>query len=77
LRACTPTQTEVDMAEREKKSAPDNPDRAGQPKDDRDAIIPGRHGKHGGGLESEGAPQEPAPEANRPRRHNGADHTKH
>jgi hypothetical protein len=30
------------------------------------AFIEGLHGKHGGSLESEGAPQEQAPEAGQP-----------
>jgi len=63
------------MTERDKKSDPER-DRAGQSRDE-DSIIPGKHGKHGGGMESEGAPQDPAPEAKRPREHNGADRTRH
>ena len=43
------------MTERDKKSDPER-DRAGQSRDE-DSIIPGKHGKHGGGMESEGAPQ--------------------
>jgi hypothetical protein len=39
---------------------------AGQSRDE-DSIIPGRHGKHGGSEESEGSPQEDAPEAPAPR----------
>jgi hypothetical protein len=31
-----------------------------------DEIIPGRHGKHGGGMESEGTPQKGTHEANEP-----------
>jgi hypothetical protein len=31
-------------------------------------IIPGRHGKHGGSLESEGEPQDEGREANPPRK---------
>jgi len=53
------------MTERDKKPAPDR-DRAGQPGETDDVIIPGRHGKHGGAMESEGSPQEQAPEANTP-----------
>jgi hypothetical protein len=30
-------------------------------------VIPGRHGKHGGSLESEGEPQDEGREANPPR----------
>jgi len=44
---------------------------------DSGSIIPGRHGKHGGGMESEGAPQEESPEADKPREHNGADRMRH
>ena len=52
-------------------------DRARRPENDRDAIIPGKHGKHGGSEESEGSPQEPAPEAQRPSERNGSDTTRH
>jgi hypothetical protein len=48
-----------------------------KPNDDRDSIIPGKHGKHGGSEESEGAPQEPTPEAQRPSEHNGSDRMRH
>jgi len=41
------------MTEREGNTAPDH-DRASPRKDE---IIPGQHGKHGGSMESEGAPQ--------------------
>ena len=41
-------------------------EQAGQSRD-KDSIIPGRHGKHGGSEESEGSPQEDAPEAPAPR----------
>jgi len=51
-------------------------DRARRPDDDRDAIIPGKHGKHGGSEESEGSPQEQMPEAQRPER-NGSVSTRH
>ena len=64
------------MTERDKKPAPDR-DRAGQPGETDDVIIPGRHGKHGGGMESEGSPQEQAPEANTPPNRNGADRNRH
>jgi hypothetical protein len=67
--------SEVDMTDYEKKS--DGNPRDPDAKKDGDSIIPGRHGKHGGGLESEGAPQEQSPEANKPREHNGADRTRH
>jgi hypothetical protein len=68
-------QTEVDMTDYDKKSPGDTRDT--DPNKDGDSIIPGRHGKHGGGMESEGAPQEESPEANKPREHNGADRTRH
>jgi hypothetical protein len=63
------------MTDRDKKSAPENggPD----PADSSDEIIPGRHGKHGGGMESEGAPQEQSREAGEPRQPNGSDQLKH
>ena len=50
------------MADRDKSSAPDH-DRMAEPGSRDDSIIPGRHGKHGGGLESEGSPQEQSPES--------------
>ena len=34
-----------------------------------DELIDGRHGKHGGGLESEGRPQEQQPHADPPAEH--------
>ena len=46
------------MTEREKD------DRASTRKDDE--IIPGQHGKHGGSMESEGAPQKGTREATEP-----------
>jgi hypothetical protein len=46
-------QTEVDMTGYDKQSPAGDP-RDADPKKDSDSIIPGRHGKHGGGLESEG-----------------------
>jgi hypothetical protein len=33
-------------------------------------VIPGRHGKHGGGMESEGAPQKGTREASEPSKSN-------
>jgi hypothetical protein len=69
-------QPEVDMTDYDKKS-PAGDSRNPATKKDGDSIIPGRHGKHGGGLESEGAPQEPSPEANKPPEHNGADRMRH
>jgi hypothetical protein len=56
--------------DRENKGPSDTPsptprERAGQ-SSDQDSIIPGRHGKHGGSEESEGAPQDETPEATPP-----------
>jgi hypothetical protein len=68
--------SEVDMTHDDKKSPPGNPS-DGDAKTDDDSIIPGRHGKHGGGMESEGSPQEQSPTANEPRERNGADRIKH
>lgn len=62
------------MTERDKKSDPDG-DHRNVPKDE--SIIPGRHGKHGGSLESEGSPQEQSPESKAPSRGNGADQNRH
>lgn len=62
------------MTDRDKKSAPDHDD---EPMDGNDSIIPGRHGKHGGSPESEGAPQEKSREETRPPKHNGDDHNRH
>jgi len=45
-------------------------DRASPRKDDE--IIPGQHGKHGGGMESEGAPQKGTREASESSKSNGA-----
>jgi hypothetical protein len=53
------------MTDREKKSESPR-ERAGQSRH-QDSILPGRHGKHGGSEESEGAPQEESPEAAAPR----------
>jgi hypothetical protein len=64
------------MTEREGKTRPDG-DQAGQPTQRDDVLIPGRHGKHGGGLESEGSPQDQSPEANVPPTHNGDDRSRH
>ena len=49
------------MTDRDKKSGADGGRQASVPNDE--SVIPGKHGKHGGSMESEGAPQEPAPEA--------------
>jgi len=63
------------MTERESNTAPDH-DRATPRKEE---IIPGQHGKHGGSMESEGAPQkgnreatEPSKSSNEDRRDDGA-----
>ena len=53
------------MTDREKNSDSTH-EQAGQSRN-RDSIIPGRHGKHGGSEESEGSPQEQTPEAPAPR----------
>jgi hypothetical protein len=63
------------MTDRDKKTAPDN--NGSDSGENSDEVIPGRHGKHGGGMESEGAPQEQSHEAREPHRPNGADHLKH
>jgi len=68
--------SEVDMRDDDRKSPTGSPSDPDARKDD-DSIIPGRHGKHGGGLESEGSPQEQSPTANEPRERNGADRIKH
>ncbi len=62
------------MTDRQKSSEPER-ERPGQLRD-KDAIIPDRHGKHGGSEESEGAPQEDAPEAPAPRERDDTDRTK-
>ena len=62
------------MTDREKGSESER-DRAGQSRD-QDSIIPDRHGKHGGGEESEGAPQDEAPEAPAPREHSNGNRTR-
>ena len=46
------------MTERETNSS--DHDRPSPRKDDE--IIPGKHGKHGGGMESEGTPQKGTPD---------------
>ena len=51
------------MTERDSNAASDH-DRSAPRKDDE--IIPGQHGKHGGGMESEGAPQKGNREASEP-----------
>jgi len=57
------------MTERDSNTAPDH-DRPSRRKDDE--IIPGQHGKHGGGMESEGAPQKDNREASEPSKSNDA-----
>ena len=64
------------MTDDDKKS-PDGSRPDPDAKKDGDSIIPGRHGKHGGGMESEGSPQEQLPEAKKPRERNGADRMSH
>ena len=64
------------MTDDDRKSPAESP-RDPDTKKDGDSIIPGRHGKHGGGLESEGAPREESPDTNEPREHNGADRMRH
>jgi hypothetical protein len=64
------------MTDRDRNSAPDHDDE-GEPTGRNDSIIPGRHGKHGGGMESEGEPQEPSREVREPSKHNGDDHNRH
>jgi len=63
------------MTERDSNAGSDH-DRTSPRKDE---IIPGQHGKHGGGMESEGAPQkgdreagEPSKSSNPGRRDDGA-----
>ena len=60
------------MTDRDKKSGRDRKGEANE-----ESIIPGKHGKHGGSMESEGSPQEPQPEAQVPPRGNGADQHRH
>ena len=55
------------MTERDRNTASDH-DRASPRKDDE--IIPGQHGKHGGSMESEGAPQTGTREASEPSKSN-------
>ena len=57
------------MTERESNTAPDH-DRTSPRKDGE--IIPGQHGKHGGSMESEGAPQKGTREANEQSKSNEA-----
>ena len=66
------------MTYRDPKSAPspDHDDVPGQPEGGTDSIIPDKHGKHGGSMESEGSPQERGRESNAPTR-NGSDHNRH
>jgi hypothetical protein len=63
------------MTERDKKSGSDSERQDPVPNDE--SIVPGRHGKHGGSLESEGEPQEPSPESKPPSPGNGADTYRH
>ena len=59
------------MTDREKGSEPQR-ERA---RPSSDEIIPERHGKHGGGEESEGSPQADAPEAPAPRERDSSNGT--
>ena len=63
------------MPDREPKATPDHDRSSGESVNDE--IIPGRHGKHGGSLESEGSPQAPTPESNEQPKYNGGDKNKH
>ena len=63
------------MTDRDKKIS-SNDDSAKSSDQERDAFIPGKHGKHGGSEESEGSPQEPAPEAERPVERDGSGTTR-
>jgi hypothetical protein len=56
------------MAEPEEKNRSVTNHDVPQPHEEESDIIPGRHGKHGGSLESEGAPQDESREANPPRK---------
>ncbi|HEX4468518.1 MAG TPA: hypothetical protein VH080_03245 [Gemmatimonadaceae bacterium] len=62
------------MTDHEKSSEPER-ERPGQLRD-KNAIIPDRHGKHGGSEESEGAPQEDVREAPPPRERDDTDRMK-
>ncbi|HKW46453.1 MAG TPA: hypothetical protein VJN70_03380 [Gemmatimonadaceae bacterium] len=61
------------MTDREK--GPESKRERAEQSGEQDAIIPERHGRHGGSEESEGAPQDDAPEAPAPREHD-ADNTR-
>lgn len=61
------------MAEQERRDEPASDHDQARPSGGESDIIPGRHGKHGGSLESEGEPQDESHEANPPRK---ADDTK-
>jgi hypothetical protein len=54
------------MTERTSKTTPDHDETGTSSRQQDDAIIPGRHGKHGGSMESEGAPQKGTREAGEP-----------
>ena len=64
------------MADRDPNTAPDR-DRNSTRESLNDEIIPGGHGKHGGSLESEGAPQEQSPESKEQPKYNRADTNGH
>ena len=59
------------MTERDSNSGSDH----GRGSPGKDEVIPGRHGKHGGGMESEGAPQKDTREANEPAKPDHSDQT--
>ncbi|HEY2856081.1 MAG TPA: hypothetical protein VGJ18_24790 [Gemmatimonadaceae bacterium] len=63
------------MADRDLKATPDRDRSSGESVNDE--IIPGRHGRHGGSLESEGSPQEPTPKSNEQPKNDGVDKNKH
>jgi hypothetical protein len=66
------------MTDSDEKSAPapDHDETSGRPEGGADSIIPGKHGKHGGSMESEGAPQDRCRDSEAPK-HNGADRHQH
>ena len=69
------TNSHETMTDREPKNTPERDRNTGESVNDE--IIPGRHGKHGGSLESEGSPQEPIPESNEQPKHDDGGKNKH
>ena len=65
------------MADRDPKTAPNRDRSSTTGESPNDEIIPGRHGKHGGSLESEGAPQEQSPESKEQPKYDRADTNGH